>query len=245
MKTNKFLLRIALLALFSGIVIVSCNKQEEMSGQHPTEQTGLKPIEKFESSSLVPTEQERTADAILSVVTALNALNQSEFCTARIILYNGEMSDSTKLAELEDIGTNGEALVNALNNANSILNGVPSFMDLNNNGGNNSFTEEVTDLMLYERDIIWVDAPKKPDCAAYNANVRAIGNAWIIAAATCAGDVNLACIAGACIIALDALAANDASFPECANGGNRQGMPLNFWWYLIYFAQGTVCEAQN
>lgn len=215
-----------------------------MSSQHSGKQTGKRILNELETSPEEPTEQETTADAILSVVTALNALNQSEFCTARTIIYDGEMSDSTKLAELEDIGSNGVALVNALNDANNILNNVTPFMNLNNTG-NNSFTDEVTDLMLYERDVVWINAPKKTGCTAYNANVNLIGHTWILTTAACAEHASLICIATACVIALKSLAANDASYPECANGGNRAGMPLNFWWYLTYLAQGTVCDPEN
>jgi len=213
-----------------------------MSRQHPTKQTIQGSLGNLEAGGEGPTEQDSTADAILSVVTALNALEQNEFCTARTILYDGEMSDSTKLAALEDIGSNGVALVNALNGGYSVLSNCTTFMDLNSNGGNYSFTDNVIDLMLYDRDVVWNNAPKKPDCTAYNAQVKSIGNAWILATSACAREANLVCIAVACVIALDALAANDAAYPDCANGGNQQGLPLHWWWYIPFEAQEIVCE---
>jgi hypothetical protein len=241
MKTTTInsLLRFAFMTAFLGALIFSCNKQEEMSMRQPTKKTGQKLNNEIGATSEEPTAQETTADAILSVVTILNTLNQNEFCTARTILFDGEMSDSAKLVALENIGTNGAALANTLNSAMSTLSGVSDFMDLNNNGGNNSFTNEVIDLMLYERDVIWNNAPKKPDCSAYNANVKAIGNTWLVTTAACAGEANLVCIAVASYAALQALAANDASYPDCANGGNQS--PLNFWWYLTNEAQSTLC----
>jgi hypothetical protein len=37
------------------------------------------------------------------------------------------------------------------------------------------------------------------------------------------------------------LSANDAAYPDCANGGNQGGMPLNFWLYLPAQEKAKLC----
>ncbi|MFN4083312.1 MAG: hypothetical protein ACK4K9_06735 [Bacteroidia bacterium] len=223
------------------VMLNACKRDMSIKTQ---EINKVKQNPQFQTQSF--SEEQITADAILTVITALNGLTQAEFCTARTILYDEEMSVEAKLSSLNEISTNGEKLVNTLYEANSILSNVTSFMDLNFNGGYNSFTDDVIDIMLYNSDVIWNNAPQKPDCTAYNAQVKAIGNAWLMQTAFCVSQGSLVCIAIASKAALDQLAANDAAYPACANGGNQQGMPLQFWWYLISQTQDTVvCNNQN
>ena len=70
-------------------------------------------------------------------------------------------------------------------------------------------------------------APNKPNCDAFNSMVKAIGIGW--GACIVAADFSPVAIIACSVAALSALDANDKAYPDCANGGNQDGLNTHPW----------------
>lgn len=227
-QPSRLLLKLTLVSVVLTLFIFSCRKSEEFS-QEGTVSPKVKEssVQTLSTQNYQPSTEELVADNMLSIVTALNNFTHSEYCSTIGILDNTELSYDAKLQLISEIGTNGSTFISALGAAQANLSNIEEFTTLSSA---NSFSDEVVRIMMEERDIIY-DGRPKANCGAYNAQVKAIGNAWLLCCGYACGEVNLLAIAGCCVAALDGLAANDAAYPECANGGN-QNMPGNFWLHL-------------
>lgn len=165
-------------------------------------------------------EVEQCANALKSVIGAINSLREDDYCSLLLIINNNLLSESQKS--------------DAIRGNVAFLNLVSEFDKSNLILLQNNFSSHINNSEL--RSAIWDrleteifgSRPNKPNCDAYNENVRAIGVSYFICAFQ-SGIFTWGAV-GCGIAALYALKANDAAYPECANGRNRP-IILSPWLY--------------
>ncbi len=165
-------------------------------------------------------EVEQCANALKSVIVAINSLGEDDYCSLLLIINNNLLSESQKSDTIRG-NVAFLNLVSEFEKSNLILLQNNFSLHINN-------SELRSEIWNRLETTIFGSRVNKPNCDAYNEAATAIGAAYFV----CVLQTGLFTwgSVGCGVAALYALKANDAAYPECANGRNRP-IILSPWLY--------------